>query len=229
MPEETDKVTDTESSVSDESTIESTTVEAKRHVCDACFLGNLTYNVNVKECIQCSELHCLHFTSRIDPTHCIHCLHDVTVVTETISKTQEYYNENKDKVGSHTRKAKRIMISGMDWLFQQRKIIDLTDAELDLAIQYHRSIYDGMMYEREKRRAEHLHRNQSKSFRIPTSKTNDVSIGETLVTSTTEVKKTRTVRGTKPNSDQTNLESAIKALMGMGLSLDDITKQLLKK
>jgi hypothetical protein len=50
----------------------------------------------------------------------------------------------------------------MHWLFNQRAIATMSDVELDHAIEYHMSIYHGMIYEREARRVSNARRNKGK-------------------------------------------------------------------
>lgn len=184
--------------------------------CDACFEANLTEDVHIQSCVVCEELYCLHHASIIDPAHCAECLHDVAVTTETIQRTETHVAHETGKVYKRTRKARQIKIGGLHWLFTQRKIPMLNDAELSLAIEYHRAIYDSLIYEREKRRSDNFHRNAGKPFKINTS------INNTVTTTETTVKKSKTVRALKPDKAAANLASLIEQLRASGMSMEQI-------
>lgn len=192
-------------------------------VCDACFEQNLTSNVHIQKCVICSEPYCGHHASTIDPSHCGDCLYDVTVQIDTITKIES--SSTSAEAGSvtrRTRKARQIKIGGLHWLFVQRKIPDLTEEELTLAIEYHRGLYDGLIYEREVRRSEHLHRNAGKQVKIP-------SISNTETTITTTVKKSRVTKSLKPDKAAANFASAIQELMKHGLSVEQIKTAIAAK
>lgn len=143
---------------------------------------------------------------------------------QTITKKTEHYNEETDKTYTKTSKARQIQFSGLDWLFYQRRINDLNDTELLLAIEYHRSIYNSMMYERDKRRADYAHRNAGKKIIFPTSSSANV----TEVT-TTKVKKTRTVKASKPDQTMANVAALLEVLVKQGKSKEEILALLGKK
>lgn len=196
---------------------------AKQYVCDVCFVGNLTHSVNVKRCNQCNELHCTHFTSKIDPQYCIHCMHDVQVTTETVSKITTTYDEVKDEIKVRTRKAKQIKFTGLHWIFEQRKINDYTDAELDLAIEYHSATYKALLYEREQRRVDAIQKKyKASAFVVPTSTT------ASSVTESTTVRKSKVIKSTKPNSAEINLAAALQTLMQAGITAEDLMKKVKK-
>ena len=118
-------------------------------ICMVCREKNLTDQVVFNNCLKCNEVYCLHFASTIDPAYCTNCLHDVQITEEVITKTETHYNEQTDTLITRTRKAKRVTLGGMHWLFQARKISMMTDLELGLAIEYHGDIQRAMILERD--------------------------------------------------------------------------------
>lgn len=196
----------------------------QRKLCEVCIEDNLISKVGIIRCERCHESFCIHFASSIDPQSCCFCLHDVSVTVDTIHKTTEHYNEETDTVTTKTRKAKSIKLGGMHWLFVQRKIRDLSDAELEVAIEYHHAIHDGMILERDQRRIEHFHRNAGKKFVPPTSVTSGTETTETVIT-----KKTRTTKIKTPNAPEINATAVLQSLLKSGMSLEQIAKMIAGK
>lgn len=190
-------------------------------VCDTCFEKNLTENVHIQECVICNEEYCAHHASIVDPSHCNECLHDVSVTIETIQKIAIHENPETGHKTKRSRKARQITIGGLHWLFTQRKIPTLNDAELAVSIEYHRAFYDALVYEREKRRTEHFHRNANKPYKINTS-SSGATLDNTVTTSKTTVKKSRTIKVVKPDAAAANLASLIEVLKKQGLSIEQI-------
>lgn len=188
-------------------------------ICMICREKNLTDQVVFNNCGKCNIIYCLHYASTIDPAYCTNCLHDVRVTEETITKTQTHYNEETDQTYSRTRKAKKITLGGMHWLFQARKINTLTDLELELAIEYHKDILNSMLYERDERRVNHFNRNRGKS--LPVRFAGDSVIetsSETIITKNT---KTKTAKKVDPAA---MLAQAMQVLMQAGMTPEQIAK-----
>ena len=186
--------------------MEETDVAAK--VCKHCLESNLIEEMKIARCSKCNAIYCIHFASSIDPSQCTECLADVSVTKEVVTKTYQHYNEETDVVTEYKRRARSIKIDGMDWLFAQRKIATQTDDELELSIEYHRGILNGMLKEREERRIKHAHRFAG------------VSIPRRVLTG---VKRTRTISSSKTEA---SAASMMKALLASGLKIEDIMKML---
>lgn len=196
----------------------------KMTICLLCKEHNLTDQVTFNKCKRCDEIYCLHFASTVDPAYCTYCLNDIQVTEEVITKTETHYNEQTDKIYERKRRAKRISMGGMHWLFQARKISMLTDTELEVAIEYHRDILNNMLYEREERRVQHFARNRGKALPVRFSGNSVTeSSTETIVTKQTKVK-----NATKADP-AAQLAEALKILMGSGMSAEDIAKMAVKK
>jgi hypothetical protein len=105
-----------------------------------------------------------------------------------ISKEYVHRDEQSKVTSVYRRRAREVKIEGLSWLFAQRKINDLSDVELDLAIEYHRNILMLQIDEQERRRNAKMHRYANTPYKIPTPSTTTVSNS-----TTTTVKKTRTV------------------------------------
>ncbi len=194
--------------------MEETDVAAK--VCKHCLESNLIEEIKIARCSKCNAIYCIHFASSIDPSQCTECLADVSVTKEVVTKTYQHYNEETDVVTEYKRRARSIKIDGMDWLFAQRKIATLTDDELELSIEYHRGILNGMLKEREERRIKYAHRFAGVS--IPRGVLTGVGSD-----SNTEVKRTRTISSSKTEA---SAASMMKALLASGLKIEDIMKML---
>jgi hypothetical protein len=186
-------------------------------VCDVCLELNLTTKSSI-ECKRCGKAFCFHYASSIDPDYCVNCMSEVSVTKQIITKTYEHKNEETGQSTFYRRKAREIKIEGLDWLFAQRKIKDLSDVELDLMIEYHRNICSLITAESERRRNEKMHRYAGKHIVIPTPAT-------TVVTSntTTTVKKSRTVSKAKATEQ---LAAVLQSLLAKGMSVDQIAKMM---
>jgi hypothetical protein len=160
-----------------------------KKVCSECLLGNLTENVGIIKCSKCNTIFCYHFASAIDPQYCTECFGDLTVTKEIVTKEYVHYNEETDEITSYKRRARATKISGEDWLFAQRRIENISDAELEAAIEYHRAILGLMIYEREVRRAAKMHRYAG--IKIQIKPASDSTTTTTKVTK--EIKSSKTV------------------------------------
>ena len=187
-------------------------------VCDVCLELNLTQKAASIECAGCGKAFCYHYASSIDVQFCVNCMSSVSVERSIITKTYEHRNEETGQTTYYKRRAREIKISGLDWLFAQRKIPQLSDTELDLTIEYHRNILQLMIAEQEKKRAEKMHRYAGVRVAIPTH-------SNTNVTSTTTVKKTRTISKDKAAEQ---LASILSALLAKGLTPEQIAKMVKK-
>lgn len=138
---------------------------------------------------------------------------------EIITKTyeHEYYDDKKDqmiKSKPYSRRARKIEIGGLDWLFAQRKIRTLTDAELDMSIEYHRALQSAMLMEAEERRNAKAHRyaNSKVVFSTPSA----------TVTQTVS-KKTTT---TNSNKQAAKLSALMQSLLSQGLTAEQLSAML---
>jgi hypothetical protein len=187
-------------------------------VCDVCLELNLTHPTSVITCARCGQPFCFHFASTIDAQYCVNCLSDISVSKSVVTKTYEHKNDQGDIV-FYRRRAREIQISGLDWLFAQRKINELSDLELDLSIEYHRNILSLMCTEQEQRRTAKMHRYAGVKIHLTPSVT-DVNH-----TTTTTVKKTRTVSKTKA---QEQIAALLKNMAAKGMTMDKIAAMLKK-
>lgn len=188
-------------------------------ICQVCREQNLIQQIHLVLCLRCNREYCIHFASTVDPSCCSKCCFDVTMTDETIYKKTEHYNEELDKVYTKTSKARQIKFGGLDWLFYQRRIKDLNDTELLLAIEYHHAIYTAMVYERDQRRAEHAHRNAGKKITFAHSAN---------VTSETTTKRTKTVKATAPDAAAANIKALLEVLIKQGKTPQEIMAMFAK-
>ena len=199
-------------------------VEATSRTCRLCLESNLTEEIRLSRCVRCGLVYCIHFASNIDPAQCIECLSDVSLHKEIVTKTyvHEKYDEETDTLTTteYKRKARSIKLDGLDWLFAQRKIVQMSDESLELAIEYHREILNGMLAERERRKTEFLHRYAGvKTVPSPSGKT------DSATSSSTEVKRTRTISSTKT---QANANAVMQSMLAGGLNAKQLLEMLEK-
>ena len=161
---------------------------ATQRTCRACLEKNLIEEVFLARCATCSLIFCTHFASNIDPQFCTECFSDITLHKEVITKTYQYENADGE-VAEYKRKARLIRLEGLSWLFIQRKILDMSDEALELAIEYHREIMTGMVSEREQRKNKFMHRYAGVNYTIPPV--------DTATSTSTTVKKSRTISSTR--------------------------------
>ena len=187
-------------------------------VCDVCLELNLTHPKSIRECARCGKAFCYHYASSIDVQFCVNCMSDMTVEKRTITKTYEHRNDETGQLSFYRRRAREIKISGLDWLFAQRKIPELSDTELDLTIEYHRNILGLMIAEQEKKRADKMHRYAGVRIHIPTNSTTDITHS-----TVTTVKKTRTI---SKNKAAEQLATILKDLLAKGMTPEAIAKMV---
>ena len=188
-------------------------------VCDVCLELNLTTK-SVIRCARCEKAFCFHFASNIDAQYCVNCMSEMSVSKNLVTKTYEHKNDETGAISFYRRKAREIKIEGLDWLFAQRKIADLADVELDMAIEYHRNICSLMISESERRKNEKMHRYAGMKVSIPTPATTTVTTG-----TTTTVKKTKTVSKDKAGEQ---VAAILASLQAKGMSVQDILKAIKK-
>jgi hypothetical protein len=190
-------------------------------VCDVCLELNLTTHSCIK-CQRCEQAFCLHFASAVDAVYCVNCMSDISVTKQIITKEYVHRDDERGVTSIYRRRAREVKIAGLDWLFAQRRITDLSDMELDLAIEYHRNILSLMISEQESRRNVKMHRYAGVKVSIPTPATTTVS---NTSTTTTTTKKTRVVSKTK---QQEQLAALLKSITAKGTSIDQIAAMLKK-
>lgn len=183
-------------------------------VCDECVKSNVLRVTGIRTCNWCLDPFCPHFASKADPIHfCVGCLSDLNLDVEVVRKKYEFYNEETDTVREYSRTAKRYTMSGDDWITAQRKIKDLTSAELDVFIEFHRQYLGLLLNEREMKRAEKAHTASAVKL-----KASDGAIGATTRV-VTETKKTTT---TKINKKAEQAKAMIAAMLASGMKLEDL-------
>jgi hypothetical protein len=142
---------------------------------------------------------------------------EVAVTKSTISKDYVHRDGEGNVTSVYRRKAKEIKITGTDWLFMQRKIVDMTNLELDLSIEFHRNALTLMINEQETRRMERLHKLAGIKVTLPLPR---VSTDGTTVTT---VKKTKTI---SKNKAQEQINALLGSMLKGGTSMDQIAELL---
>lgn len=191
------------------------------HVCDTCTGDNLLKSIGILKCAKCRNPFCIHFASKYDPAHfCVSCGSEIELSSSIVTKEykHERYDEETDTISTtmYTRRAKEYKLAGETWMFNQRRVRDLTDAELDIAIEFHRQYLQLLCADQDRRRAEKAHRNAGVKFQMPS--------GITSTTSTVvETKKTTVVKTDKAKAQAA---AAFSVLLAQGMTMEDIMKAL---
>lgn len=191
---------------------------------------------HIHACKKCDRDYCAHNASKIDFQFCQYCFHDLILEDSIIRRIEETKSLSGKKIFTRIMRARHLVFKGQDWMFAQARVVDMTDAELSLTIEYHHAIFGEMINEREARKIKanraalnKMHKNAA-SMKIP-SKTpglytdgTPIEAGPSVVTTTT-VKRTRT---TVPGGNQIQLLLAgmIATWKAQGLGEDDIKAKL---
>lgn len=94
----------------------------------------------LRTCPKCKRIYCSAHASSADPQFCQDCLSDVIVKDETVVKTEEEWDIQKDQLIRHTQKFRQIEFHGTGWMFYTKAIQARTDDELKAFIEYHRAL-----------------------------------------------------------------------------------------
>jgi hypothetical protein len=180
-------------------------------VCDVCLELNLTHPAQIIRCERCEQAFCYHYASNIDARYCVNCMSDISVTKQVISKEYVHRDEQEHITSVYRRRAREVKIEGLSWLFAQRKIAELSDVELDMSIEYHRNILSLMIDEQERRRNAKMHRYAG----VKTQYLNTTTGANVTNTTTTTVKKTRTVSKNKAEEQLNALIGAIAKSKGL--------------
>lgn len=192
-------------------------------VCETCQELNLTQKQHIITCLRCEQAFCYHFTSSVDAQYCVNCMSDISVTKQVITKEYVHRDDERQVTSVYRRRAREVQIKGLDWLFAQRRIADLSDAELDLQIEYHRNILQLLLIEQEQRRTARLHRYAGVKISIPRKSVDNT---KTENTTTTTVKRTKTV---SKNKQAEQVAAILNSMQAGGMSLDQILAKLKTK
>lgn len=188
--------------------------EENSNICEVCLSDNLLKAVGIRACPRCNKGFCVHYASKFDAQYCVDCMSEITVTENQITKITEHYNEITDKLVRYSQRAKQIKLDGQDWLFAQRRVKDLNEAELAATIEYHISYYRLLVLEAEERRVAHAHRNAGVRMSSPTSVTTSV---------TTTINKSTQAKSTK---QQAQMSALIGAMIAKGMTMEQIMAML---
>jgi len=160
------------------------------HVCDICIGDNLLKDVGVRKCARCENPFCIHYASKADPlTYCVTCMSTIILTRSVVTKTYEHYDEVTDTLRSYSRRAREIHLAGEDWMFAQRRVNTLTDAELDMVIEYHRQYLNLLCADQERRTAEKRHRYAGVKMQLPSAAVTTTTVTTTKKVSTVKLDK----------------------------------------
>ena len=122
-------------------------------VCPACDAKDET-----KICLKCHIVYCAHFASVTDNRFCENCISDFSLKETIVEKLVEHIRPDGTVTFSRKYQARCIHMQGNDWLFAATLIPEMTDAEIDATIEYHRNNVSLMLMERESRKLERYHK-----------------------------------------------------------------------
>ena len=188
------------------------------NVCDVCMRDNLLQKVGIIYCNKCRAPFFLHYASKIDVRYCVDCFSEMDLTKEVIHKTYEHYNEVTDTITKYSRKARRIALTGESWLFAQRRIKDMTDAELDMEIEYHRQMFQLIAAEAEERKNRKVHRFAGVRVKVPST-----------TSSSTTVTVSKKVSKTSSTTAQAKLSALLGTMLAKGMTPDMIAAMLKSK
>jgi hypothetical protein len=139
---------------------------------------------------------------------------EVSVTVNNISKVYEHYNEITETITKYSRRARQIKIEGSDWLFAQRKIKELSEIELAMVIEYHRTYFQLLLVEDADRKTAKMHRFAGVKIQGTSSVSASVT---TTVTKSTQTKSTKAAA---------QLSSLLSSMLAKGLKPADIAAML---
>jgi hypothetical protein len=113
-----------------------------------------TIQEGTKICTKCAVVYCKHFASATDFRYCANCISDFAIKETIMEKIVEHERPDGTVTFSRKYQARHITLQGTDWLFAAHKIEELTDAEIEATIEYHRANVGLMLQERESRKLE---------------------------------------------------------------------------
>jgi hypothetical protein len=132
------------------------------------------------------------------------------------------------------------MFIGQDWMFNQARILTLSDEDIENQILYHRETFDQMIAEREARKVARNKKSlatmmRNSTLKIPSVKQGintdgtpiegTIGLDSTTVTTTT-VKRTR-ITATQTNSTQVALAGIIAVWKAQGLTDEQIKQKFM--
>jgi hypothetical protein len=118
-------------------------------ICVTCDTRNET-----KVCKKCKITYCKHYASVTDVRYCANCISDFTIRETIMEKVVEHEKADGTITLSRKSYARHITLMGTDWLFNAHLIEEMTDAEIEATIEYHRANVGIMLQERESRKLE---------------------------------------------------------------------------
>lgn len=160
------------------------------NTCEVCTTDNLLKAVGIKRCLKCNDLYCFHFCSTIDPdNYCVDCLNDLTLLKNEEVYKREDWDLESDRVKRIIRRARTFKIGGTDFLFAQRMNSQISDAELELKIEYFKEQVSHMIMEREERKIKKYTAEKAASIKIGTASLTTSVKTPTAVTAKTQMDK----------------------------------------
>lgn len=112
------------------------------------------HELKTKVCKKCGVIYCAHYASVTDVRYCGNCISDFAIKETIMEKVVEHERPDGTVTFSRKYQARHIMLRGTDWLFNATIIPDMTDAELEATIEYHRANVSLMLDERTSRQQE---------------------------------------------------------------------------
>ena len=111
-----------------------------------------------KICKRCSVVFCSHFASTTDNRYCGNCMADFCVKETIMEKVVDHFRNDGTVSFSRKFQCKHMKLEGNDWLFATNLIPDMSDQDIEAAIEYHKSNVSLMLMEREARKLERYHK-----------------------------------------------------------------------
>jgi hypothetical protein len=107
-----------------------------------------------KVCKKCKIVYCKHFASVFDYNYCGNCVAEIKLVETLLEKTVEHQKPDGTTIFVRKFLARRLRLVGNDWLFLSHLIMEMSDADIEAAIELHRCNVDILIQERTERNQE---------------------------------------------------------------------------
>lgn len=112
--------------------------EPKQERVDPCYLCD-DWRV-VGKCLHCGKTYCARDANRLDQRYCAECMSEITIEDTTFTKTTTEYDEERDSTRIENHTCRDIRFSGIDWMFAQTRVTQMTDTEMSHELEYHRAM-----------------------------------------------------------------------------------------
>jgi len=192
-------------------------------LCDTSLPGVLA--LKTKDiCIRCKKPFCTLHTSTFSPRYCNYCLSDITLLQDKFEKVTEHHVRLKDGREELLRvkhSCRHLRLDGPDYVWYVAKVQSVTDDELTLLLEFHRSIVSQLETDSDTRKIrafQAVYQNPDGRTVVSTRTTQTKKTTETKVTRTPKVKAAptleETLRKNNPTLSEKQIQQMLKIMQG---------------